>query len=340
MLENRRELQDVWEEHSEHNEELKSPHPRPTSVSGVPLDVFTFSEDDIDEERHGPLPNISTLPTSSLPPQDLSDMKIHSSLFAVNPMFDSSESVEKNQLRVFQADGEENPETWRKASFMEQTHGKASDKFDNTKPTNPTKKQNISKLSIKNDRDKPNEFQITCFDKPRISGQQFVLPSSLNSPSFNSNEAARGDDNATYHPGHSPHSSAGNQHTTKKTSITGITGKKHVHSETLSLRHRTSSCSSSARVNPFVQPEKEKHDDSKGMDDVSPFHPQTEEEITSHALEIQRRPMSAGSQTHETVVSTGKESDSDGETTQSNSILKREMKNRRNTQNLKQTGKL
>ena len=190
----------------------------------------------------------------------------------------------------------------------------------NKKSKDLFKKQNIP---VKHKREKPRDVKITCFDEPVVPDKRLVAtPLSFGT-------------HVRQQPLHSYRLYLKKNKDSKETKE-----KKRVNSGASSERPGSSSSTSSAKFNPFVQPEKEEHDDSKGMDDVSPFHPQTEEEITSHALEIQRRPMSAGSQTHETVVSTGKESDSDGETTQSNSILKREMKNRRNTQNLKQTGKL
>ena len=313
-LDNRKQkFHDIWDKQFENREEAESPDPRPSSLPDVPLDFITFSKNDIDDEvkTHGPLPPLDTSYVPSPLPQfesDQSDIEspTHPPLFAINPMFESSEPDENNHTiwgpstRKLPDDGNENSAFCRKVLYKEQEQWKAPEGNVTKKSKDLFKKQNIP---VKHKREKPRDVKITCFDEPVVPDKRLVAtPLSFGT-------------HVRQQPLHSYRLYLKKNKDSKETKE-----KERVNSGASSERPGSSSSTSSAKFNPFVQPEKEEHDDSKGMDDVSPFHPQTEEEITSHALEIQRRPMSAGSQTHETVVSTGKESDSDEETTQSSTV--------------------
>lgn len=281
----KQDLRKVFDQHFEERD-LESPHPRPSSVSGIPLNFSSFGNDDNDN-KHGGMPPVDTFikPSSSLQHdanEEDTRRPIHSPISTVNPMFDVPEHDEEDRsiwgpsTREVIFGQDEDPAPWKKALSKEGKHSKSfgKNKGDQSKETKDLK------IPVKHKRGKPDEVNITCFRESELSDERFVPPSSfLISSTHSSGPKDKNDLSKGKHAEPSQHTTPGHQYLKKKKDDEDKRKeKKQVHLRASPERPGSSTSVSSVKYNPFIQPGQGGHEGDEGMRNLSPFQPMSDED--------------------------------------------------------------
>lgn len=321
----KQDLRKVFDQHFEERD-LESPHPRPSSVSGIPLNFSSFGNDDNDN-KHGGMPPVDTFikPSSSLQHdanEEDTRRPIHSPISTVNPMFDVPEHDEEDRSiwgpitnEVFFGQ-DEDPAPWKKDLSKEGKHSKSfgKNKGDQSKETKDLK------IPVKHKRGKPDEVNITCFRESELSDERFVPPSSfLISSTHSSGPKDKNDLSKGKHAEPSQHTTPGHQYLKKKKDDEDKRKeKKQVHLRASPERPGSSTSVSSVKYNPFIQPGQGGHEDDEGMRNLSPFQPMSDEDdlddtAPRKSSNSRDKTTTDGRMTQRTGGSTAGESDTDEE---------------------------